>query len=569
MELAIRNGHVIDPEHEVNERADVLIRDGKIVDELRNPDDVKEIDASGKLVTPGGVCPHTHIAGPKSNVGRLLRPEDGRKGMTSAGRFGTGGKFPESGFSLPNTYATGYRYARMGYTTVVEPSLAPIEARHTHEELNDTPILDKAALPEVGNNWLLMQYLAEGDTERAAAFAAWLIWATKGYGLKLVNPCGVEQWSQNGGTVTDLDQVVEPFGCTSRQMIEGALKLNEALDLPHSVHLHANNLGVPGNVETLLNSMELASGMQNDDRAVLHATHVQFNSYSGDSWKTMGSGALETAEFVNKNPNVTIDPAVVTFKDTTTMTGDAPFEYNLQKMMGGKYVGSDIGLEGGGGVVPFHYKPDNPIATIQWAAGMEAALAVENPWQVFLTTDHPNAAPFTDYPLIMSWLASAEERERITSRVHPVVNKATAMGTFDREYTLEELVIISRSAPAKAYSFGNKGHLGVGADADVAVYDLNPDDFDPAKQHKELRHTFEQADYTLKAGEIVAREGEVVAEPSGSTHWVDARGAVEEHVMEDVMKDIQEHFQYYSIQLENYPVQDHYVDGGHRREVRA
>lgn len=566
-EVAIRNGHVIDPANGVNEEKDVLIRDGKVVDELNDPKGAKEIDASGKLVVPGGVCPHSHIAGPKSNVGRLLRPEDGRKGMTSAGEFGTGGEFPESGFSLPNTYATGYRYARMGYTTVVEPSLAPIEARHTHEELNDTPILDKAALPEVGNNWMMMQYLAEGDTERAAAFAAWLIWATKGYGLKLVNPCGVEQWSQDGGTVTDLDQVVEPFGCTSRDMIEGVMELNEMLGLPHSVHLHANNLGVPGNVETLLDSMELARGRENDDRAVLHATHVQFNSYGGDSWKTMSSEGLRTADFVNSNDNVTVDPAVVTFKDTTTMTGDAPFEYNLQKMMGGKYVGSDIGLEGGGGVVPFDYEPDNPIATVQWATGLESALGVEDPWQVFLTTDHPNAAPFTDYPLIMSWLASAEERERITSRVHPIVNKGTAMGTIDREYTLEELIVISRAAPAKAYTFGDKGHLGPGADADVAVFDLDPESFDPSRQHQELRDTMEFADYTLKNGEIVAKEGEVVAEPDGSTHWVDARGAVEDHVMEDVMKDIETHFENYTMELANYPVQDHYVENGEKREV--
>lgn len=565
MELRIRNGHVIDPASGVNEVKDVLVRDGKVVDEVSR--DAEEIDASGKLVVPGGVCPHSHIAGPKSNVGRLLRPEDGRKGTTSAGPGGGGGNFPESGFSLPNTYAIGYRYARMGYTTVVEPSMAPIEARHTHEEFNDIPIIDKAALPEVGNNWLLMRYLASGDTERAAAYAAWLIRATRGYGLKIVNPCGVEQWSQSGGNVTDLDQSVEPFGCTPRKIIEGCLELNEALGLPHSIHLHANNLGVPGNVETLLESMELASGHENDDRAVLHATHVQFNSYGGDSWGTMSSEGLSTAEFVNRNPNVTIDPAVVTFKDTTTMTGDAPFEYNLQKMTKGKYVGSDVGLEGGGGVVPFEYKPDNPVATIQWATGMEAALGVEDPWRVFLTTDHPNAAPFTDYPLIMSWLASAEERERIVSRVHPVVNRATAMGTIDREYTLEELVVITRSAPARAYDFEGKGHLGTGADADVAIYDIDPDDTDPSRQHQELRQKLQVANYTVKAGEIVQRDGEIKSEPLGSTHWVDATGAIDGHVWEDAMSDIGDHFQNYAIQLENYSVQEQYLPTGEVREV--
>jgi len=92
---------------------------------------------------PGGVDIHSHIAGAEVNAGRLLRPEDHVKDVepkTAITRSGVG-------HSIPSTFTTGYRYARMGYTTVMNPAMPPLEARHTHEELDDTPIIDKATYP--------------------------------------------------------------------------------------------------------------------------------------------------------------------------------------------------------------------------------------------------------------------------------------------------------------------------------------------------------------------------------------------------------------------------------------
>ena len=40
----------------------------------------------------------------------------------------------------------------MGYTTVMEAATAPLVARHTHEELEDVPIIDKGAFITMGNN---------------------------------------------------------------------------------------------------------------------------------------------------------------------------------------------------------------------------------------------------------------------------------------------------------------------------------------------------------------------------------------------------------------------------------
>lgn len=174
MERIIKNGIVYDPLNNIDgEKMDICIKDGKIVESVSENADV--IDASGKVVMPGGVDPHTHIAGPKVNVGRMFRPEDSKKDVEAK----TNVKRAGSGFSVPSTFMTGYRYAQMGYTTAMEAAMPPLLARHTHEEFGDIPMLDHAAYPLFGNNWFVMQYLKDGDIDKCAAYVSWLLKADR------------------------------------------------------------------------------------------------------------------------------------------------------------------------------------------------------------------------------------------------------------------------------------------------------------------------------------------------------------------------------------------------------
>ena len=64
-DLLIKNGRVIDPANGIDAVCDVLIRDGRIaaVGKIEQ-DGVREIDASGKLVTPGLIDIHVHFREP-------------------------------------------------------------------------------------------------------------------------------------------------------------------------------------------------------------------------------------------------------------------------------------------------------------------------------------------------------------------------------------------------------------------------------------------------------------------------------------------------------------------------
>ncbi len=558
--LWIKNGIVVDPKNGIDgEKMDIFIKEGKIVEESEvKKEECKVIDASNKLVVAGGVEMHSHIAGSKINTGRSMRPEEMRVVRNVAGKFRA-----VVGRVLLTAPGIGYEYAKMGYTTAVEAASPPIGSPHTHEELDAIPIVDKAALPVFGNWHFVFKFVSEKDQEKLQAFIAWAIERTKGYGIKIVNPGGVEKWMY-GSNVKNLDDEVPIYGVTPREIITEVVKANEALNLPHCVHIHCNNLGVPGNYQTTIETMKLVSGIKNDRRPVLHVTHVQFNAYAGSSWRDVSSGAEEIAKYVNKADNVTIDMGQPIFGHATAMTGDAPFQFTLHKLLGARWSNKDTEIEGGAGIVPIIYLPKNPVHALQWAIGLELGLLIDSD-KVVVSTDWPNGGPFTEYPYIMAMLMSKKMREKELERVSPYVQKASSLPAIDVEKTLYEVIQMSRSLPAKILGMENKGHLGVGADADVAIYDINPNEVDPSTQYEFVNKAFRKPAYTIKGGEIVVKDGELVAETWGRTYWVDARNKVS---LEAIESDLDDYFQnYYSIERVNFGVDERWIKKPARLEV--
>ncbi len=562
MTLMIKNGLVYDPLNGIDgERVDIFIQDGKIVDKV-DERKAKTIDASEMVVMPGGVDIHTHIAGAEVNNARLLRPEDHFRDVEAKTNITRSGV----GHSVPSTFITGYRYTRMGYTTAITPSMPPLLARHTHEELDDTPILDKAAFPLLGDSWFVLEHLRDNMIEECAAFVAWMMRATKGYAVKLVNPGGLEAWGF-GGNVRNIDDQVPYFNITPREIIRGLCKVNQILHLPHSIHIHTNNLGKPGNYVTALETMKCVEDLAAGDKPIIHVTHCQFSSFKGHDWRTLESGAEEITRYVNRHSHVSLDMGQVVFTDTTTMTADGPFQYILHQLSGNKWVNGDVETETSAGIVPFTYHRKSYVHAVQWSIGLELALLIDDPWKVFLTTDHPNAAPFTTYPRIISWLMSKAARDRTMKRINKRARSKSLLGSISREYSFYEIATVTRAGQARVLGLKDKGHLGVGADADISIYNFNPEKVDPSGKFITLRKAFEDAAYTIKDGQIVAKDGEVVKSVNGKTFWVNPE--VSQNLTKSVT-DLKERFQeYYTVQFENYPIPESHLAYPSSIQVKA
>jgi len=141
--------------------------------------------------------------------------------------------------------------------------------------------------------------------------------------------------------------------------------------------------------------------------------------------------------------------------------------------------------------------------------------------------------------------------------VNKAVMKRTTLANVYREYSFGEIATVTRAATAKVLGLEKKGHLGPGADADVSVYNVDPTTWRPS-MYRDIEKAFARAAYTIKGGEVVVKDGEVVAAPLGKTFWVDAK--VPEEAEAELMKDLEAEFRdYYTVSLSNYPVQDAYL----------
>ncbi|NIQ05587.1 MAG: formylmethanofuran dehydrogenase subunit A, partial [Candidatus Korarchaeota archaeon] len=285
-----------------------------------------------------------------------------------------------------------------------------------------------------------------------------------------------------GRNVHSIDDQVPHFGLTPREILRGLCKVNSLLNLPHTIHVHTNNLGKPGNYITALETMKCVEDLASDNTPSIHLTHCQFCAFKGSDWRTISSGAEEIARYVNNHSHVTMDMGQVIFTDTTTMTADGPFQFTLYELTGNKWVNHDVETETSSGIVPFRYRRKSLVHAIQWSIGLELALLTKDPWRILMTTDHPNGGPFTSYPRVISWFMSKKAREATARRINRRARSRSLLPSIDRELTFYEIAIMTRAGQAKALGLKNKGHLGIGADADIAIYDMNPETTDPSKK---------------------------------------------------------------------------------------
>ena len=245
----------------------------------------------------------------------------------------------------------------------------------------------------------------------------------------------------------------------------------------------------------------------------VHLCHLQFLSYGAGRSHVHKSEAAAVAAAVNASSRLTVDVGQLIFGNATTMTCDGPLQHGLHRTTGNKWINDDVEGESGGGIVPIVYKRGNPINGTMWLTGMELFLLIDDPWRVFLSTDHPNAGPFTSYPQVIRLLMDRDYRREMFESLHPRARKGALLPELDREYSLGEIAVITRAGPARALGLEHKGHLGPGADGDIAVYEECAD--------KEAM--FARPRYVYKGGELVARDGAAVADVS-RTHVLGGAG---------------------------------------------
>jgi formylmethanofuran dehydrogenase subunit A len=484
----IAGGRIIDPANDRDDVGDIWMRDGRIVAPPTGARAEATYDAAGKIVMAGAIDIHSHIAGWNENTARLLLSE--KRGPATAAAAAV-----PLARARSSTFETGCLYAAMGFTTVVEPAVAPHYALHAHLELADTPIIDKAILTILGNDDYLLGLLHAKEGDAAIEdYVAWTLDMSRGLGIKVVNAGGAAAFKENARSFS-FDDIVPSYGVSSRSIVKALQRAVLALGVPHPLHVHCNNLGLAGNVETALATIAAAEGLP------LHLAHLQFYGYGKEGDRGFSSAAPSLAAAVNANRSVTIDVGQVMFGQTVTISSDVLRQFNARRHASPRKWLILDGDSNGAGIVPYNYRRDDFYNAVQWAVGLELFLLIEDPSRVFFTTDHPNGAHFTTYPEIFALLMSRDLRAQWMSELPQEAMAVTTLPTITREYTLPEIATMTRSAPARLLGLADRGRLDPGAVADVAVYE----------ETKDRARMFRAAAYVFKDGDLVVRDGNIVS----------------------------------------------------------
>jgi formylmethanofuran dehydrogenase subunit A len=497
----LAGGRIVDPANGRDRvAADLYIEDGRIIADPGPAARIDRVfDLAGKIVMAGGIDIHSHIAGGKVGLARTLMADDHRHHAEARSDLSRSG----SGLCTPSSFTTGYRYARLGYTAAFEPAMLPANARQVHAELADMPMIDKGCYALLGNDDVLLGMLARRASRTAIAdYVAWTLRASQALAIKVVNPGGINAFKFNERSIA-FDDAGPHYGVSPRRIVASLAQAVGDLGLAHPLHLHCNDLGVPGNIDTTLRTIAAAEGSR------LHLTHVQFHAYGTEGKRKFSSGAARIAEAVNRNGNISIDVGQIMFGQTITASGDTMMQYrNHQHAHPKKWVCMDIECDAGCGLVPFRYRDRNFVNALQWAIGLELFLLVEDPWRIFLTTDHPNGAPFTTYPHLIRLLMDRGYRDDVLKTINPEAAASSALPGLAREYSLYEIAILTRAGPARILGLADRGHLAPGAAADIAVY----------TEQVDRQAMFERPDYVFKDGRLVVQDGRVVEVVEGATH---------------------------------------------------
>lgn len=478
--LILKNGVVFDPLNGIEgEKMDIMVKDGVVVEQV-DEKECKVIDVKGMIVVPGGIDCHTHVASQILNIARML------------------------GMKVPLPESVGEAYLRIGYTFIVEAGFPFSKALHTHIVLERLRSLDKACMLLLDSNWFMAMLAQEKDLEAAVRAMAWLLRASKAYGVKLVNPLSSEVWTWKKEWKGS-DEKIRHLEISPLEYSKFVLSTLQRLNVPSPLYMHPDGAGQVGGYERAIETLDKLKG---DGR--LHLVHAQFY--------TLGSGktcADELANYLSSSDNLEADAGCAMPSEGLLISNDAYFAESASKKIS---VLEQIEVEGLTALARSE--------TEKWREFWETSLAlIINAGKYsknHLSLNNPVCGSPLDYPHVLACLVSKKARD---------CAGVGALSHVEEELTLQDLFVITRSAPATSLGLSGKGRLSIGADADIAVYDFNPETMDPSRDYEKLVRAFSMAAYTVKSGEIVVKNGEVVSETRGKTFWINCKGELPAEVL--------------------------------------
>lgn len=344
-------------------------------------------------------------------------------------------------FGFPTVGEIGYAYALMGYTHVNEPLMTLNTASYVHHELSSIPLVDTSALL-VLSLYDIDKEIREGDKASVKSALPLLLDLTKSIGIKIYDIR--VKYAKKGFFYRDID-------------VTKCLKFFYELVKEPTILLRTY------------------PELLDEDTSVLR----------GFCMAHIGSGIEDDARYEAAIEILKKGGAV----DLGIVSPYQDEDVNMRIGYGAateKFMSMDIGLEQPLIFSEVDEKREGNNKSLRFALDALEYLPSSN---ISFSTDSPSGCLFSSYPKLFAWLLSRGNRKELMP---------------DVEYSLYELAEITRTNPARQLGLENKGHLGIGADADIAIYDM-----DENTGGRELEKRLGNCSFLLKGGEVIIKEGKL------------------------------------------------------------
>lgn len=294
--------------------------------------------------------------------------------------------------------------------------------------------------------------------------------------------CGILHLSGDGGA--------ESGGFIGEKFI-GETGVEEFFRRPPSSgaapHIHLPHLAKGDSLAILETFLKRLSGRRCH---LAHLSHYAFETCGGKLFPAGRTAVRMLADC----PNVTFDCGPVVFGPALTFTADDELADRVSKSGGGVRVRHRACRFAAS---PYTFQMERHIDSLLWLNAMELLLSVEDVSRVALSIDYPSGGLLDGYPFIIACLMDAGKRNAFVEKLNPEAVAASAVGGIARQFSLSEIAAVTRTVPAWVCGMAERGHLGPGAEADIAVYEQSAD----------AERMFANPRYVIRGGKVIIERG--------------------------------------------------------------
>lgn len=491
-EIIIKNAKVFDPKSNVKgDKMDILVQNGVIVDKLDHENEAKIIDATRLIAFPGAIDLRSYWYSPLLNYIRARAIEE------------------ENFIGIPALSEVQHQYLEHGFLTVCESEGSMVNSKLTVQNMCKNSLLDHLFILELGSNWSIFSDLQQTDKiDNISIVISTLLRNLKGYGISISAPYHQQFWKLLK-TPENPDKV-PILGLNPKNVFKDLLKANLQIQPNSSTFIQPYEIeNETTEQDTIKLLKELCENLpKNTNYSVKHPVHLSLaNHYFTKELKDVIQLYCENDMFeMDVSPlvfglnrplltnlrNFAIDASLKSKKPITTID----FEFDTELYITTRNLKN----------------PDQKdfLIWFNFLAILLQLKKLNRMDKISLCSNAPMNLCLTDIPYVFNWLLNTSSRNEILKMLSSSTLDLNLLLDGSNTLNLYDIANIISYNPAKSLRIDNrKGHLGVGADADICLFNLDEEiilrnDLDASKH---IIKGFSSVDTILKKGIIIKHNG--------------------------------------------------------------